>query len=217
MADDSEAAVREKAPKAARSVLREVLETLLLALLMFLVVRGFVQSFRVEGSSMEPTLHTNQFLLVSKVAYFHFDANALARLLSGDANLPPNVIYPFGKPAPGDIVVFEYPLDPSRDYIKRVVAVEGQRVAVKNGYVYVDGQPLEEPYVASRPNYTMAELVVPPGTVFVLGDNRNSSSDSHQWGVLPLENIIGKAWLSYWPPSSWGLVPSGMAQPVAAK
>ncbi len=198
-------------------VIKEGLETLILALLMFLLVRGVVQSFRVEGSSMEPTLHTNQFLLVNKVAYFHFDTNAPLRLLTGNATLPPNIVYPFGKPAPGDVVVFEYPLDPSRDYIKRVIAVEGQRVEVKNGYVYVDGQPLHEPYIFGRPSYTMPELVVPPGTVFVLGDNRNSSSDSHQWGVLPIENIIGKAWISYWPPSTWGLVPSGMAQPLPAR
>ncbi len=202
-----------KTEKAGKSLLRELVETVLLALVIFLLVRTFVQSFRVQGTSMEPTLHTNQFLLVSKVAYFHFDTNAPLRLLTGNNAIPPAVVYPFGKPAPGDIVVFEYPLDPSRDFIKRVIAVEGQRVEIKGGYVYVDGKPLHEPYIASRPAYTMPEIVVPAGTVFVLGDNRNSSSDSHQWGVLPLENIIGKAWLSYWPPSSWGFVATGAAGP----
>jgi signal peptidase I len=218
MAEDPETAVvNGRTGRDASGAIREVVQTLLLALVMFLIARGLVQSFRVEGTSMEPTLHTNQFLLVNKVAYLHFDINAPARLFTGNRSLPPKVVYPFGKPAPGDIVVFEYPLDPSRDYIKRIIAVEGQRVAVRNGTVYVDGQPLHEPYIASRPAYTMPELLVPQGTVFVLGDNRNTSSDSHQWGVLPVENIIGKAWLSYWPPSAWGVVPSGMAQPIDPK
>ncbi len=165
-----------------KAVIRDILETALLTLVIFLAVRLAVQNFRVEGSSMEPTLHTNQYLLVNKVSYL------------------------VGEPQRGDIVVLRFPLDPRRDFIKRIVGLPGEQVEVKGGSVYVNGQALVEPYLLQRPAYTYPPTTLPPREYFVLGDNRNNSDDSHVWNGLPRKDIIGKAWVSYWPPATWGIV-----------
>lgn len=166
------------------ALFREALETITLTFLIFLLIRGVMQNFRIEGYSMEPTLHAGQYLIVNKILY----------------RLHP--------PERGDIIVFEYPKAPDRDFIKRVIGLPGEEVEIRNGKVYVNGIPLEENYISREPAYTYAKHTVGPDEVFVLGDNRNSSSDSHTWGMLPLKNIIGKAWVSYWPPKEWGLIPN---------
>lgn len=167
---------------AARSALREILETVLLTLVIFFGVRLVVQNFKVEGYSMEPTMHTGQYLLVNKAAYL------------------------LGQPQRGDIIVFRFPRDPSRDFIKRIIGLPGETVEVKNGVVYINGMPLDEPYIRERPAYTYPPKVVPQGHYFVLGDNRNNSHDSHTWDFMPREYLIGKAWFTYWPPRQIGLV-----------
>jgi signal peptidase I len=172
--------------------IRDVLETALLTLVIFLAVRLAVQNFRVEGSSMEPTLHTNQYLLVNKVGYL------------------------VGQPHRGDIVVLRFPLDPRRDFIKRIVGLPGEQVEVKGGSVYVNGQALVEPYLLQRPAYTYPPTTLPSRQYFVLGDNRNNSDDSHVWNGLPRGDIIGKAWVSYWPPSTWGIVSHDDVRSAAA-
>ncbi|MFC1956667.1 signal peptidase I [Chloroflexota bacterium] len=96
----------------------------------------------------------------------------------------------------------------SVDYIKRVIALASETVEIKDGLVYIGGEPLSEPYVSDPPHYTMKPVEVPQGYCFVLGDNRNSSNDSHIWGPLPLDNIEGKVWLSIWPPDDWGIAPN---------
>jgi signal peptidase I len=165
-----------------RSVLREILETALLALIIFLVLNTLTGRFQVRGFSMEPTLHDGQYIVVSKLAYW------------------------FRAPERGDIVVFR-PVDGlSDDLIKRVVGLPGERVEIASGTVRVDGVPLEETYIANRSTYS-GSWKLDSGEYFVLGDNRSNSSDSHSWGTLPEENIIGKAWFCYWPPESLGLVP----------
>lgn len=166
-----------------KAALRDVLETALLTLVIFLGVRFGVQTFRVEGFSMEPTLRTNQYLLVNKVSYM------------------------VGEPKRGDVVVLRFPQDPRRDFIKRVVALPGEEVEVRSGVVYINGHALSEPYILSKPAYAYAKKKVPEGSYFVLGDNRNNSHDSHVWDWLPKEYIIGKAWVSYWPMETWGTVP----------
>jgi signal peptidase I len=204
------------------TVLWEVAETILLTLLIFFVVRSVVQNFKVEGDSMLPTLHSEQYLLVNKGLYFRYDANFLQRLL--DPNAQPDYRYLFHGPQRGDIVVFEA-WGESRDFIKRVIAVEGETVEVKPDdpstpvpegnceaccdacSVYVNGIRLEEPYVRERPDYIRKPIVVPPGHVYVLGDNRRNSQDSHVQGPLPVERIIGVAFISYWPQEYWGLLP----------
>lgn len=193
-----------------KSAVRDVLETLLLTVLIFLIVRSVVQNFKVEGRSMEPTLHNGQYLLINKATYWRLDGNLLGKLnpgaeASSDSAVPASH-YLFSPPERGDIIVFRYPKEPSRDFIKRVIGVPGDMVEIKNGVVYVNGKPLHEDYTADPPSYFQPAERVPEGNYFVLGDNRNNSSDSHVWGLVPEENIIGKAWFSYWPPDSWGSV-----------
>jgi signal peptidase I len=200
-------------PAPVRSVVREMLETAVFILLIFLIVRGVVQNFKIEGQSMEPTMHGGQYILVNKIIYFHFDMNAPLRLLPGNTDLPRRVVYPFTTPRRGDVVVFEYPRDFSKDYIKRVIATEGETVEVRDGSVYVNGAMLDEPYLQGAPTTCRVEdvcaagpVTVRPGTIFVMGDNRNNSSDSREWNELPLDRVIGKAWVSYWPREYWGVV-----------
>jgi signal peptidase I len=161
---------------------REVVETIILTLIIFFLIQLVARNFRVVGSSMEPNLHDGQHLIVDKLSYrFHL-------------------------PERGDIVVFHFPRDPSRDYIKRIIGLPGETVEIRQEQVYINGQILEEPYRTNPVSYSLKPMLVGPDEFFVLGDNRDSSSDSHNWGMLPKDEVIGKAWLSYWPPSQWGLV-----------
>ena len=164
-----------------RSLLRETLETILLTVIIFLVLNTATGRFQVRGSSMEPTLRDGQYLVISKLVYW---------------------VHP---PERGDIIVFQPPNNPSDDYIKRIVGLPGERIEIRNGAVWVDGSLIEESYLTDLGSYSGA-WTLGDGEHFVLGDNRNNSSDSHSWGVLPQENIIGKAWLCYWPPEEWSLV-----------
>jgi signal peptidase I len=206
----------ERAPPSVRGVVKELLETAIFILLVFLIVRGVVQNFKIEGSSMQPNLHTSQYILVNKIVYFHFDINAPLRLLPGNADLPQRIVYPFHMPRRGEVLVFEYPRDQSKDYIKRVIGLPGETVDIHDGLVYINGVPLDEPYLegaqtSCRPEAdacSRGPVTVPPGAVFVMGDNRANSSDSREWDSLPLDRVIGKAWLSYWPRSDWGVIPS---------
>jgi signal peptidase I len=201
-------------PLRIRGVVRELLETALFILLIFFIVRGIVQNFKIEGSSMEPTLHTGQYILVNKLVYFHFDLNAPMRLFPGQEDLPQRVIYPFYQPRRGDIVVFEYPQDVTKDYIKRVIGLPGDQVEIRDGQVFVNGQQLEQPYLEGAPTYCVIGyacqsgiVTIPAGHLFVMGDNRSNSSDSREWGPLPFDRVIGQAWVLYYPVSDWGLVP----------
>jgi signal peptidase I len=173
-----------------RSFLREFLETILLAGIIFLVLNTTTGRFQVRGSSMEPTLEDGQYMVVSKVVYW------------------------IHSPERGDVIVFHPPNDPSEDYIKRIIGLPGEQVRIESGTVLADGVPLEEPYIAS-PGLYSGVWDLGEGEYFVLGDNRRNSSDSHAWGVFPEEDIIGKAWLCYWPPEKWGLVEhNAFSQPV---
>jgi signal peptidase I len=166
-----------------KSVLREVVETVVLTVIIFFLIQTVVRNFRVVGTSMEPNLHNGQYLIVDKVSY---------RL---------------GEPQRGDVIVFEPPSRPGEDYVKRVIALPGELVEIRNGQVFINNQPLDEPYVVRRGSYSMSPRRVGPSELFVLGDNRNSSSDSHNWGMLAQDKVVGKAWISYWPPSEWGVIP----------
>jgi signal peptidase I len=162
------------------ALLREMLETFLLAIVLFLVVNTITSRYEVQSLSMEPTLHEGEYLIVSKISYW------------------------FRQPHRGDIVVLDPPLSQSEiPYIKRVVGLPGEQVEVRDGRVWINGTALNEPYIsgplAYNGKWTMGE-----GEYFVLGDNRNNSSDSHAWGVLPQENILGNAVFRYWPLEKWG-------------
>ncbi|MFW5713843.1 MAG: signal peptidase I [Brevefilum sp.] len=159
----------------------DTVETILLALVLFLAINTLTARVRVENVSMKPTLQPGEFLLVNRVAY------------------------KLGDPSIGDIIVFHAPGVTEMDYIKRIVGLPGDLVMVSEGTVTVNNEPLYEPYIADSPNYN-GEWVVPEGQYFVLGDNRNNSSDSHLWGFVPHEDIVGKALLVYWPLSEAGLL-----------
>jgi signal peptidase I len=169
------------------SFLREVFETVILALILFAAINFLTARNRVEGSSMEPTLRNGEFVLVNRLAYR------------------------IGQPQRGDVIVFHYPKNPTQEYIKRVIGLPGDVVKIFRRQVSVNGKILNEPYIADAPNY-MVNTTVPADTFFVLGDNRNNSSDSHSWGPVPLENVVGKALLVYWPPDEWGTIDHNLTE-----
>lgn len=180
----------------------EFAQTILLALALFFLIRTVIQNFRIDGISMEPNFHNGQFLIVNRFAYcpgLHFEIRSLDIKLSKT--------WCVGQPKRGDVIVFEYPLDTSRDFIKRVIALPGETVEVRGDKVIVDGKVLPEPFGPNPGSRNFAPIKVPPDTVFVMGDNRNNSSDSRSWGPLPQSDIVGKAVLSYWPPQLWAVVP----------
>lgn len=174
------------------SILREVGETIILTLIIFFLIQTVVRNFRVVGTSMVNNLHNGQYLIIDKISYNPL----LMEYLD------------IGGPQRGDIIVFKPPGNPNEDYVKRIIGLAGEEVNVINGQVFINGEPLDEPFEPVPGTYTMPNpLIVPEGQIFVLGDNRNNSNDSHNWGPLPVENIVGRAWISYWPPDQWGTIP----------
>jgi signal peptidase I len=169
-----------------KSFLQEVLITVVLALAIFLVARETIQTYEVFMTSMEPNFHEGQRVVVNKAAYWGW----------------------VGDPQRGDVIIFKAPTATNEDFIKRVIGLPGDTVEVKDGAVYVNDVKLDEPYVAQEPTYTMQEITVPPDDYFVMGDNRNHSNDSHNGWFVERDEIHGKAWLSSWPPSLWGVVQS---------
>ena len=160
-----------------RDLVREIIGTVILAAVIFVLLQATIQSFIIIGSSMEPQFHEGQRLLISKIAYT------------------------FSEPERGDVIIFEPPDKPdSAHLIKRIIALPGDTIEITDGVVYINEKAIDEPYIKAAPSYTMKCEEIPEGEYFVLGDNRNNSTDSHVWGTVPRENIIGKAWLSIWPP-----------------
>ena len=159
----------------------DILETIVLAAVLYLGINALSARVRVDGFSMVPTLQNGEYILVNRLAY------------------------KTGQPARGDIIVFSLPADNGQDLIKRVIGLPGETVHVSDGSVTINGVKLKETYIAQDPLY-FGDWTVPEGYLFVLGDNRNDSRDSHQWGLLPLENVIGKSVLIYWPQSEWQII-----------
>ena len=163
------------------SFLVDILETLVLSVVLFVGINIISARIRVDGDSMIPTLVSGEYVAVNRLSY------------------------QLGSPQRGDIIVFHFPRNPKEEYIKRVVGLPGDVVEVMNGSVYVNGQPLAENYLNVKMNYT-GKWEVPADQLFVLGDNRNNSSDSHDWGTVPMDYVVGTAVLVYWPPPAWGLI-----------
>lgn len=159
--------------------IRETLGMIVLTVLMYLIINLVVQSYDIQGPSMEPTLHSQERIIVDKVSYW------------------------FYAPARSDVVIFKAPNDPSLSYVKRIIGIPGDVITVENTTVKVDGVTLQEPYVdpqrQGNPYNPIIHRVVPPNNYFVMGDDRINSSDSRDWGFVPRENIIGRATFVYWP------------------
>lgn len=162
--------------KTTKGLIRDLLESIVPAVLIALLLNFFVvQPTKVRGQSMEPTLHTDEYLLVEKISY-HVHA-----------------------PRRGDVVVFRYMGDESENFIKRVIGVPGDTVSIVSGRVYINSEPLVEPYLLQLPRDGMPPTVVPEGKLFVLGDNRLNSNDSRTFGMVGMDEVVGRAWLRYWP------------------
>jgi signal peptidase I len=170
--------------KRMKSFLREVIITLILAAIIFFAARMTIQTYEVLMSSMEPNLYEGERVVVNKAAYY------------------------FGEPGRGDIIVFHEPNGTDDEFIKRVIGLPGDKVEVIDGYVYVNDTKLDEPYIMEPFNHNMKVRDIPGERYFVLGDNRNNSNDSEEGWLVPRENIIGKAWISTWPPDMWGGIPN---------
>ena len=202
--------------KRSNSMVREVIETLLLALLIFVAVRAVVLNFRVDGTSMDNSLVDNEMLLVNRNAYFSYDKDKWFGWMPWVDSEEGELSYPFGIPERGDIVVIDPPdsaTHPDKPYIKRVIGLPGETIEIKEEGVYINGTRLEEPYIDGKPSRCSntsqycGPLVIPEGQVFVMGDNRTNSEDSRYFGPEPIGDIIGKAWVTYWPTSEIGVVP----------
>lgn len=163
-----------------KSGTREIIETLVIAIILAFLIRTFVfESYQVDGTSMLPTLHNGDRVLVNKLAFV------------------------YGKPETGEIIVFKSPVIPSQDWIKRVIGVPGDTVSVKNNVVYINGKRYPEPFLKYRKSINVAPRYVPPGYLWVEGDNRPVSFDSRYFGLLPEKNVRGETFLIWWPLSQF--------------
>ena len=179
-----------------KKVIREWVESFIVAaFIAFCIVRPFiVQAFKIPTGSMRPTLIEGDLILVNKFLYG-------AKIPFTDLRLPA-----VAQPRRGDVIVFVYPEDTKKDFIKRLVGLPGEIVEIKNGTIYIDDQPLADPVFSQRYYYNRGELgqvgqkiIVTRASYFVLGDNSASSRDSRYWGFLPHKNILGQAFLIWWP------------------
>jgi len=168
----------------------DVLETLILSVILFAAINAVSARIRVDGSSMEPTLHNGEFVIVNKLTY------------------------KLGMPEIGDVVIFHPPSDPEQEYVKRVIGLPGDQVVITDGKVYVNGQLLEEDYITAS-SAKETNINVPEDAIFVLGDNRDNSQDSRNFGSVPLNYVVGKAVFIYWPPPDWGMI-DGPSVAIAA-
>ena len=170
-----------------KTVLREILVIIIVAVVISLLLQTTIQKSSVNGYSMEPSLHDGQQLLINKVVYY------------------------FHEPERGDIIILRPPPPYSPEetpFVKRIIALPGDIIDINDGAVYINGLKLDEPYIKQPPAYNFQQKKIPENEYFVLGDNRNRASDSHNGWTVPRQNIIGKAWLSIWPPGEWGLAPN---------
>jgi signal peptidase I len=163
---------------------REIVETVALAILIFLVIRFVIQSYHIEGPSMQPGLHQDEYVLVNKTAYL------------------------FHQPNRGDVIVFHAPPDTTKDFIKRVIGLPGDIIQTSKTDVWVNGKQLNEPYIADKENPNGNIWKVPANEYFVLGDNRLVSDDSRDWCYVPKDYIVGKAAIVYWPVNKWETIPT---------
>jgi signal peptidase I len=190
----------------------DFVQLVVIAVVGFMAVRSTVQTFRVDGPSMLPTLRPGQVLLINRAVYWHIDGTPFESLVP--ATWQGSIAFVFGGVKRGDLVIFRAPVQRHADYVKRVIGLPGDAVLIRDERVFVNGHPLGEPYADRAHEPTGAadtgedlSLTVPDGMYFVLGDNRPESFDSREGWLLPVENLIGRPWLSIWPPDTWGPAP----------
>ena len=183
-----------------RAIIRELIETAILAVLIFVSLQLSIQPYKVEGSSMEPALEEGEHLMVNKFVYLNYQQRGILKNVPFASEGESDSAHLFHPPRHGEIVVFKFPIDPSRSFVKRVIGVPGDTIEIKDGRVFLNGELSHEPYVEHKGRRNMKPTVVPADSYFVMGDNRSASDDSRNWGAVPAENVIGRAWVSYWPP-----------------
>lgn len=183
---------------------RELFEAALIGVFVFIAIQVAVANFRVEGSSMRPTLLPGHYLMVNKLVYYQVDTERLGKIIPFWNPAEPQLIHAIRPPQRGDVIVFDYPLEPDRQFVKRVIGKPGDLVAIADGKVTVNNQTLDEPYLDFLGHTHMHAVQLAGDEYFVLGDNRTGSRDSRHWGPLPEDHIIGRVWAIYWPRSAWG-------------
>jgi signal peptidase I len=161
------------------NMLRDLIETMVLVAIAFLVVNALIGRFRIEQVSMQPNLHEGEYVIVDKVSYA------------------------FRHPERGEIVVLKNPNPGDADLIKRIIGLPGETIEVRSEAVYINGQPLTEPYVLQPMGTLYPPTTLQAGQYFVMGDHRGNSSDSRTFGARPANDIVGRAWIIYWPPTDW--------------
>ena len=184
-------------------VAREIAEAVTLAAIVFLLLQTTVRNFKVDGSSMDPTLVHGQYLLVNRLVYLNVEMGRLSTIIpfwNVEVESSRHAIHP---PRRGEIIVFEFPdknlNNPRKDFVKRVVGLPGETIRIHHGEVLVDEQLLDEPYITEKGKSNSRGITLGEGEYYVLGDNRNYSNDSRAWGAVPRENVKGKVWMVYWP------------------
>ncbi len=188
------------------NIIREFVEAIVLALVVFVVIQTSVQNFKVEGSSMHPTLQGGQYLLVNKLIYLNIDQERFSRIIPFWTVANAENRFAVHPPERQEVIVFHFPRDTSRDFVKRVIGTPGDTLEIRKGRVIVNGLALVEPYITVRDDSSMAPVTLGEKEYFVLGDNRRGSNDSRNWGAVPEANILGKVWIIYWPLSNWTLL-----------
>ena len=203
------------------AAIREIVQTLLLAALLFVGVRALVLPYEVDGSSMMPNLADRERVLVNRQAFREFDLNAALNWIPGVDREDEWVFTPFGQLERGDVVVLNPPIESSQPFIKRVIGLPGDEIAFEDGYVLVNGERLDEQYIPepiteceprnAEVDGPTCDLTVPQGTVFVLGDNRTQygSEDSRMFGVVAIDEIVGEAFFVNWPLDELGPIGHG--------
>ena len=168
--------LKKDTKKRKKSMIRELLETVISAgVIAFIIITFIGQVTVVRGASMEPTLHNNERLIANKISYR------------------------FESPKRSEIIIFKPPLEIKRNYIKRIIGIPGDKIEIIKGDIYLNDNKLEDNYVKYKSYEDVSALVVPDDSFFVLGDNRSNSSDSRYWGFVSRKNVVGKAWLVFWP------------------
>lgn len=201
--DPQSTAIQTRPTANRRRLMRDLVQIVVIVVIVFAGLRAFALPYRVDGSSMRPYLIDGERLFVSQTAYAHVDLSGIWNLLPGEDRDGSVDIYPFSEPERGDIIVLEPPAVSSEPYIKRVIGLPGERITFAHGLVFVNGEALTEDYIDGAitgcEHTPFCAVTVPPGRVFVLGDNRLNSTDSRVFGTIPYDHIVGKAIFSNWP------------------